>query len=51
MAIITDVFSLQQRGRVMGFVQMAMGSQILGADRNVLAINGAGILPFLWWPD
>ncbi len=31
MAIITDVFSLQQRGRVMGFVQMAFaGSQILG---------------------
>src|SRR3954464_5230460 len=31
MAIITDVFTLQQRGRVMGFVQMAFaGSQILG---------------------
>jgi predicted MFS family arabinose efflux permease len=31
MAIITDVFSLNQRGRVMGFVQMAFaGSQILG---------------------
>jgi predicted MFS family arabinose efflux permease len=31
MAIITDIFSLQQRGRVMGFVQMAFaGSQILG---------------------
>ena len=31
MAIITDLFSLQQRGRVMGFVQMAFaGSQILG---------------------
>ncbi len=31
MAIITDIFSLQQRGRVMSFVQMAFaGSQILG---------------------
>jgi predicted MFS family arabinose efflux permease len=31
MAIITDLFSLQQRGRVMGFVQMGFGaSQVLG---------------------
>ncbi|MBX3164853.1 MAG: MFS transporter [Bacteroidetes bacterium] len=31
MAIITDLFALQQRGKVMGFVQMAFaGSQILG---------------------
>jgi predicted MFS family arabinose efflux permease len=31
MAIITDIFTMQQRGRVMGFVQMAFaGSQILG---------------------
>ncbi|MES2681474.1 MAG: MFS transporter [Bacteroidota bacterium] len=31
MAIVTDVFSLQQRGRVMSFIQMAFaGSQILG---------------------
>ena len=31
MAIITDIFSIQQRGRVMGFVQMAFSaSQILG---------------------
>lgn len=31
MAIITDIFSLQQRGRVMGFVQMGFGaSQVLG---------------------
>jgi predicted MFS family arabinose efflux permease len=31
LAIITDIFNLQQRGRVMGFVQMAFaGSQILG---------------------
>lgn len=31
LAIITDIFSLQQRGRVMGFVQMGFGaSQVLG---------------------
>lgn len=31
MAIITDLFSIRQRGKVMGFVQMAFaGSQILG---------------------
>lgn len=31
MAIITDLFSLQQRGRVMGFIQMGFGaSQVLG---------------------
>lgn len=31
MAIITDIFALQQRGRVMGFVQMGFGaSQVLG---------------------
>lgn len=31
LAIITDLFSLQQRGRVMGFVQMGFGaSQVLG---------------------
>ena len=31
MAIITDLFSLQQRGRVLGFVQMGFGaSQVLG---------------------
>lgn len=31
MAIITDIFSLEQRGRVMGFVQMGFGaSQVLG---------------------
>ena len=31
MAIVTDLFTLQQRGRVMGFVQMAFaGSQVLG---------------------
>ena len=40
MAIITDVFSLQQRGKVMGFVQMAFaGSQILGIPIGLLIAN------------
>lgn len=40
MAIITDVFSLQQRGRVMGFVTMAFaGSQILGIPIGLLLAN------------
>jgi multidrug resistance protein len=40
MAIITDVFSLQQRGRVMGFVSMAFaGSQILGIPIGLLLAN------------
>lgn len=31
LAIVTDVFTLQQRGRVMGFIQMGFGaSQVLG---------------------
>jgi predicted MFS family arabinose efflux permease len=40
MAIITDIFTLQQRGRVMGFVQMAFaGSQILGIPIGLLLAN------------
>ncbi len=40
MAIITDVFSLQQRGKVMGYVQMAFaGSQILGIPIGLLLAN------------
>ncbi|MGB4776313.1 MAG: MFS transporter [Daejeonella sp.] len=43
MAIITDVFSLQQRGRVMAFVQMAFaGSQILGIPIGLLLANKWG---------
>lgn len=43
MAIITDVFSLKQRGRVMGFVQMAFaGSQILGVPIGILLANKWG---------
>lgn len=37
LAIVTDVFSLQQRGKVMGFIQMAFaGSQILGIPIGLL---------------
>ncbi len=40
MAIITDLFSLNQRGRVMGFVQMAFaGSQILGIPIGLFLAN------------
>ena len=40
MAIVTDLFSLQQRGRVMGFVQMAFaGSQILGIPIGLVLAN------------
>lgn len=43
MAIITDVFSLNQRGRVMGFVQMAFAvSQILGIPIGLLIANQWG---------
>lgn len=40
MAIITDLFSLQQRGRVMGFVQMGFGaSQVLGVPIGLALAN------------
>ncbi len=43
MAIITDLFILEQRGRVMGFVQMAFaGSQILGIPIGLLLANAWG---------
>lgn len=43
MAIITDLFQLNQRGRVMGFVQMAFaGSQILGIPIGLLLANRWG---------
>lgn len=36
MAIITDLFAINQRGRVMGFVQMAFaGSQVLGVPLSI----------------
>lgn len=40
MAIITDLFTLQQRGRVMGFVQMGFGaSQVLGIPISLYLAN------------
>ena len=40
MAIITDIFSINQRGKVMGFVQMAFGgSQILGIPIGLVLAN------------
>lgn len=49
MAIITDVFSLQQRGRVMGFVQVGFGaSQVLGVPIGLFLANAWGWeMPFL----
>ncbi len=40
MAIITDVFDLKQRGRVMGFIQMGFGaSQVLGVPIGLYLAN------------
>lgn len=40
MAIITDIFTLNQRGRVMGFVQMGFAaSQVLGVPIGLLLAN------------
>ncbi|RZL49481.1 MAG: MFS transporter [Pedobacter sp.] len=40
LAIITDIFSLQQRGRVMGFLQMGFGgSQVLGVPIGLYLAN------------
>lgn len=42
-AIITDLFKLQVRGRVMGYVQMAFaGSQVLGIPAGLLLSNYFG---------
>lgn len=50
MAIVADLFSLQQRGRVMGFVQMGLGvSQIMGIPVGLYLANIWGWhAPFLW---
>ena len=43
MAIITDLFLLNQRGRVMGFVQMGFGaSQVLGVPIGLYLANAWG---------
>ena len=49
MAILTDVFSLNQRGRVMGYVQMAFaGSQILGIPIGLVLANQWGWHSTFW---
>ncbi|MFT3749215.1 MAG: MFS transporter [Agriterribacter sp.] len=49
MAIITDLFALEQRGRVMGFIQMGFGaSQVLGVPIGLFLANAWGWeAPFL----
>lgn len=50
MAIIADIFSLQQRGKVMGFVQMGFGvSQVLGIPIGLFIASKWGWnVPFFW---
>ncbi|GAB3926094.1 MFS transporter [Mucilaginibacter myungsuensis] len=43
MAIVTDIFAMQQRGRVMGFMQMGFGgSQVLGVPIGLALANKWG---------
>ncbi len=50
MAIVADIFAIQQRGRVMGFLQMGFGaSQVLGIPIGLyLANKWHWHTPFLW---
>jgi predicted MFS family arabinose efflux permease len=50
MAIVADLFKIEQRGRVMGFIQMAFGaSQVLGIPVGLYLANQWGWhAPFLW---
>jgi predicted MFS family arabinose efflux permease len=50
MAIVADLFDLQHRGRVMGFLQMGFGaSQVLGIPIGLYLANIWGWhAPFLW---
>lgn len=50
MAIIADIFKIEQRGRVMGFIQMGFGtSQVLGIPAGLYFSNHWGWhAPFLW---
>ncbi len=50
LAIIADLFSIQQRGRAMGFIQMGFGaSQVLGIPIGLGLANIWGWhAPFLW---
>jgi predicted MFS family arabinose efflux permease len=59
MAIVADLFSLEQRGRVMGFMQMGFGaSQVMGIPISLYLANHFGwnapflmivVLAFLIW--
>jgi len=43
MAIITDLFDIHHRGRVMGFIQMGFGaSQVLGVPISLYIANAWG---------
>lgn len=50
MAIVADLFSIEQRGKVMGFVQMSFsGSQVLGIPIGLYIANKFNWqMPFLW---
>ncbi len=50
MAIVTDLFSLEKRGRVMGFIQMGFGaSQVMGIPIGLYIANRMGWeAPFLF---
>jgi predicted MFS family arabinose efflux permease len=50
MAIVADLFELEQRGRVMGFMQMGFGvSQVMGIPVGLYFANAWGWhAPFLW---
>ncbi len=49
MAIIADIFSLEQRGRVMGFIQMGFGaSQVLGIPISLFLANVWGWQAPFW---
>ncbi|SFO75270.1 Predicted arabinose efflux permease, MFS family [Chitinophaga sp. YR627] len=49
MAIITDLFTLRQRGRVMGYVQMGFGaSQVLGIPIGLFLANALGWEAAFW---
>ncbi len=48
-AIVTDLFALNQRGRVMGFVQMGFGaSQVLGVPIGLFLANAWGWEAAFW---
>lgn len=49
MAIVTDLFKLEVRGRVMGFIQMAFGtSQVLGIPIGLILANKFGWHSAFW---